>query len=461
MAEGMFDLDAERAVLGSCLIETPAVDLVTDKLAGGHAFYRSAHSEIWRCMEALRGRGEPIDLVTLSTELGTVRGRLEAVGGIAYLTSLAAMVPTAAHAERYADIVRGFWLRRRIRRVSSEIAAASEDLTKDIDTVEDDAVRALLELSQEADTAGLVDGTDAELDAIMVALGLQKPDPGLATGYSALDGATGGLPKPGLVIVAGRPGLGKTAFALNIAHRVAFAGGNAGIFSLEMSRNKLAERRLALEARVDSMRIRMGTLTRDEQERVADAGKRLQEHPLLLDDSGWVSAAQIRARVRRAHAQKPLDLVIVDYIQLVNEPKDRNETRAQVIGRVSKSLLALSKDLCIPVIALSQLNRASELRADKRPTMADLRESGELEQDAELILLLHRRADAPTVLEVDVAKNRNGAADMTLRFAWKKEHQRVDTLEPFAAPPASAREAKEDDEGEPIPWPDAGGGTGV
>ncbi len=459
MAEGLFDLEAERAVLGACLIETPVVDLVSDKLAGGQVFYRSAHTEIWRSMQALRLRGDPLDLVTLSSELGTVRGRLEAVGGIAYLTNLAASVPTAAHAERYADIVRGYWLRRRIMRLSAEIASAAGDLTKDIDTVEDDAVRSLLDLAQEADAAGLVDGTDAELDAIMVALGLRKPDPGLPTGYPALDRITGGLPKPGLVIVAGRPGLGKTAFALNIAHQVAFAGGNVAFFSLEMGKNQLAERRVALEARVDSMRIRMGTLTKDEQERVAEAGKRLQEHPLLVDDSGGVSAAQIRARVRRAHVQKPLSLVIVDYIQLVNEPKDRNETRAQVIGRVSKSLLALSKDLGIPVIALSQLNRAPEMRADKRPTMADLRESGELEQDAEQILLLHRRADSPTVLEVDVAKNRNGAADVTVRFAWTKEHQRVDSLELHAAPPPSAVDDEADDE--PIPWPDTGDGLGL
>jgi replicative DNA helicase len=284
--------------------------------------------------------------------------------------------------------------------------------------------------------------TEAEIggllrDALMVALGLKAADPSLSTGYPTLDRQSGGLPKPGLTIVGARPARGKTALCLNIAHNVAKAGGLAAYFSLEMNRRLLAERRLAMEARVDSRHIRAGTLDPEEQDRVAEAAKRLESYrPLLVDDASGLSVAQISARVRRAHVRSPLDLVVVDYLQLINDRKDRNETRAQAIGRVSKALLALSKDLNIPVIGVSQLSRASEMRADKRPTLADLRESGELEQDAEQVMLLHIQEDAPTVLEVSIAKNRNGAADQIVRLAFTKEFQRIDTLE-WKAPPAA------------------------
>jgi replicative DNA helicase len=425
------DITAEQALLGACIFDATIVDMVEPIVGQGEVFYRAVHQAIWQAILALRKRGEPVDLVTVIAELDRVEGRLDSIGGRSYLIGLLDAVPIVRHetAEQYARIVRSHHVRRRLQMFSRVLAQEAADGTKEPLEVQDRAIQTLLEIGREGDDGGLSASSQAELSVALVAAGKLEPDPGLLTGFASLDEAVGGLTRGALHIIAARPGKGKTALALNIAHRVRMRGQNVAVFSLEMAAEALAERRVCLEARVDGMRIRKARLTEAERVRVMEAVDRIRDYPLLVDATPALTSAQIAARARRAHAKARLGLIVVDYLQLINEPKDRTETRAQVVGKISKALKALAKTLNVPVLALSQLNRAPEMRADKRPTLADLRESGELEQDAEQVWLLHRDPARPQELEVVIAKHRNGPADHAVRLRWVPEHQRIDDLE--------------------------------
>ncbi len=414
-------LDAEMAVLGSVLLDDEAISKVSAMLPPD-AFYRSAHRKIFECSVSLYEKGEPIDLITISDELKK-RKQLEDVGGTFYLTELAESVPSAANIEYHARIVLEKYLLRKLIEESASIAKESYEASEDVYNIIDRAEQRIFGLTEKSMRKGFLHISPIMHDAMETIEKFHQRKgmvTGVSTGFGQLDELTSGLHEGELVIVAGRPSMGKTAFALNIARNAAIVDNTSvGIFSLEMSMNQLALRLLCAEARVDAHGVRTGRLADQEWQKLSMSVGVLTDSPLYIDDTPGATVLELRTKARRLKKEHDVGLIVIDYLQLMQGPKGV-ESRQQEISNISRSLKALAKELNIPVIALSQLSRAVEQRGgDKRPMLSDLRESGAIEQDADVVMFVYRhefylRKEDPDYsehenkAEIIIGKQRNG-----------------------------------------------------
>jgi replicative DNA helicase len=426
------NLEAERAVLGNILLE-PAIASRAIELLTPEDFYKDAHRRIYASMVRLFERSEPADLLTVGEELRRT-GELEEVGGQAGLATLVDEATVAVQFTAYAAIVREKAVLREMIRVAREIAERGFEETDDVQGLLDQAQQMLFRLAERRMQRGAFPVREILSDAIrhIETLYHRKEDiTGLATGFRELDRRTAGLQRSDFVIIAGRPSTGKTAFALNIAQHAAVREGHpALIFSLEMSKEQLVQRLICAEARVDSQGVRTGFLQPSDWKRIVDAAGRLAEAPLYIDDTANLSVLEARAKARRVKAEHGLALVVIDYLQLM-QGRLRSENRQQEISEISRALKALAKELDVPVVALSQLSRAIETRGDGSPRLSDLRESGALEQDADLIMFLYRKegpADAePGLTDLIIGKHRNGPTGK-LDLVFKAEYTRFEDV---------------------------------
>lgn len=428
------NLDAEQSTLGSMLLEKEAIYKGAEILRPDD-FYREAHRVIFEVVVHLANKGEPVDLITVSEELKQ-RGMLDKVGGVAYLTQLVNFVPTAANVEHYANIVAEKSLLRSIISVATNIVKMGYEGTEEVDVILDRAEKEIFEISQKRNVKGFVSLRSILVETFERIEKLYESKggvTGLPTGYPDLDRMTAGLQPSDLIILAARPSMGKTTFALNLASYAAVeAKVPVVIFSLEMSKEQLALKLLCSEAGVDNQRIRTGTLRDDDWPKLSHALGRLSDAMLFIDDTPGISALEIRAKTRRIKAEHGLGLIIIDYLQLM-QSRSKSENRQQEVSEISRSLKALARELDVPVIALSQLSRAVEQRADKKPTLADLRESGSLEQDADIVGFLYREdyynpeTDRKNITELIIAKQRNGPVG-TVDFFFQKEFSKFQSL---------------------------------
>ena len=430
------NLDAEESVLGGVLLDNTAIDRVVE-LVRPDDFYRGAHRKLFRAMLTLSERNEPVDQITLSEALRS-RGELAEVGGAAFIAELVDRVPTAANIMHYARIVRDRAVLRELISASTEIASKGYEATGDVNELLDRAEQAIFAISERKVRASFSRLQDILVDSLKTIERLyenKQSVTGAPTGFADLDRLTSGLQPSDLIIVAGRPSMGKTAFCLNIAEHCALrADVGVAVFSLEMAKEQLAMRMLCSEARVDLARVRTGHLTDREFPRLAMAAGRLADAPIYIDDTPALTVLELRAKARRLKRDpaSKLGLVVVDYIQLMHaEGKD---SREQEISEISRSLKALAKELQVPVVALSQLNRQVENRTPPIPRLADLRESGAIEQDADVICFLYREeyymedSDKKGIAEVIVAKQRNGPIG-SVELTFLKEYTRFENRE--------------------------------
>ncbi len=428
------NLEAESSVLGGILLENDAVNLVLELLRA-EDFYRESHRKIFRSMIELSDRSEPVDLITLSDFLKS-RGELESVGGTAYLASLADFVPTAANISHYARIVREKSILRSLISTATEIATRGYEEQGNVEEFLDSAEKVIFDISEKKIKASFVAVGDMIKDTLKTVEKLYERKEmvtGVPTGYEDLDKLTAGLQPADLIIVAGRPSMGKTAFSLNISTNAAFAGIGVAVFSLEMAKEQLVLRMLCSEARVNNSKVRSGYLAERDFPKLANAAGRLHEAPIYIDDTPAISVLELRAKARRLvrDLSKKVGLIVIDYLQLMRGMGTASN-REQEISEISRSLKALAKELHIPVIAISQLNRRVEDRGDRRPMMSDMRESGAIEQDADVIMFIYRdevynRSDESNkgVAEVIVAKQRNGPTD-TVKLTFLNEFMRFE-----------------------------------
>ena len=408
------DLEAERSVLGAMLLSAEAMADVVEIL-DAEDFYRSAHGKIYSSVRALFGHGEPVDVITAVDALRRA-GLLDEVGGALYLRDLVDEVPTPASAPHYAKIVADAALRRRLIGAAADIMDVAYAGSDEADAIADTAEQRIYDVARREDTedaaaiGDLVNDAMSELEAIQ---NRESAYTGLATGFRDLDDLTSGLQPGNLVIIAARPGIGKSSLAMNIARNVAVQHEPVAMFSLEMSRYEIGMRLLCAEARVPWDRIRNKRVGPDDWTRVVSAGETLHDAPLSIVDAGNVNIVDIRAKARRLKTgREGLSLIIVDYLQLMTGPLTRRQdNRQQEVAEISRSLKLLAKELKVPILALSQLNRNPEARADKRPQLSDLRESGSLEQDSDVVMFIHRDDADPEKkreAELIIAKHRNG-----------------------------------------------------
>jgi len=429
------DLDAERSVLGAMLLEKNALSEAIELLKPGD-FYRPAHAQIFEAMAALFERNEPVDEVTLAAELKN-RAQFEAIGGTSFLAALTESVPTAANVGYYAKLVRDRGLMRTLIATATAIAGSGYEAGSEIEVLLDEAEAKIFEITSARDQRGFIplkDVVKSVFKRIETLYENKQPITGVSTGFVDLDKVTSGLQPSDLIIVAGRPSMGKTAFALNVAqsasiqHHVPVA-----VFSLEMSREQLVMRMLCAEGRIDGHRLRGGFLKDTDWPKLARAAGALAEAPIYIDDTGALSILEMRAKSRRLQAEKGLGLIVVDYLQLMHG-RASAEGREREISEISRGLKALAKELSVPVVALSQLNRSLEARTDKRPMLSDLRESGAIEQDADVICFVYRddyyHEDSPDkgIAEIIIGKQRNGPTD-TVRLRFAKEYTRFENLQ--------------------------------
>lgn len=427
-------LDAEESVLGSILLDAHALDRVIETMSDTD-FYRESHRKIFRAMISLSEKNEPIDLVTLTDTL-KARGDLQDVGGAIYLAELSEKVPSAANVAHYARIIREKAVLRSLINVSNEIASRCYSGEEDIEQFLDEAERLIFDVSEKRIRPAFFKLGDMIMDTIKTVEKLYERKEmvtGVPTGFLDLDRMTAGFQPADLVIVAARPSMGKTAFVMNIAQYVALHANTAvGVFSLEMSKEQLVMRMLCSEARVDNAKVRAGYLGERDFPRLAMAAGRLGDAPIFIDDTPAQNVLELRAKARRLKREANLGLVIIDYLQLMRGLTSQ-ENRTQELSEISRGLKSLAKELNVPVVALSQLNRQVEQRADRRPMMSDIRESGAIEQDADVIAFIYRdevyKTDSQDegIAEIIIGKQRNGPTG-TVRLAFRKEYTRFDNL---------------------------------
>jgi replicative DNA helicase len=411
-------LEAEVSVLGGILLENEALSRVLEVIREGD-FYRESHRKIFSAILELFERSEPADLITLS-EVLKKRAAFEEVGGIEYLNSLVNSVPTAANISYYAKIIKEKSILRKLINRATEIVSQGYGDAGNVDDFLDRAEHSIFEISEDRVRPSfypIKDIIKASFKTIEKLYEKHQLITGVPTGFTRLDELTSGLQPSELIIIAGRPSMGKTAFALNIAQHAAIeAHVPAAVFSLEMAKEQLALRMLCSEAKVDAHRLRGGFLSESDWPKLTRAAGNLSEAPIFIDDTPGLTALEMRAKSRRLRAERNLGLIIVDYLQLMRGRAD-SDTREQEISDISRSLKALAKELNVPVVALSQLNRRVEERGDKHPQLADLRESGAIEQDADVIIFLYREEvynkseDKKGKAEIIIGKQRNGPTD--------------------------------------------------
>jgi len=428
-------IDAEQSVLGAVLLDNEAMHSAVELLQA-EDFYLDAHRVLFSTMLRLLEEHIPIDAVTLVEGLREGRA-LETVGGIEYISRLVDAVPTAANVEFYAHIVKENSLRRRVIREASEIVEEAFDDTSSADTFIDNVEQRMLKVSDQRTRRSFHRISDLVKESIKSVERLyinKQPITGVPSGFVDFDHLTSGLQPSDLIIIAGRPAMGKTSLALSIARHVGVdVGSPVAVFSLEMSREQIVMRLLCSEARVDNSRARSGRLEESDFPKLVEAASRLAQAPIFIDDTPAISVLEMRAKARRLNRESPLGLIVVDYLQLMRGNTRQPERREQEISEISRSLKALAKELNLPILALSQLNRSVETRQDKRPLMADLRESGAIEQDADIISFVYRdevynpETSDKGVAEFIVSKHRNGPIG-TVRLAFQAEYTLFENL---------------------------------
>ena len=429
------NIEAEQSVLGAMLIEKEAIPKVMEILRD---FYREAHRVIFNAMLELYNKNEAVDMITV-TEILKRDNKLEDVGGIAYVTSLANTVPTAANVTYHASIIEEKSILRQLVSVSTQIASMGYEANDDVKNIIDSAESKILEISNRKKTADFTPINEIVLDSfksIEALMGNKNGLTGLPTGFEDLDNLTSGLHGSDFIILAARPSMGKTAFALNVVQNVAIraakkVGGapkTVAFFSLEMSKEQLVQRMLCAEANIDSQRLRIGELRDEDWAMLINTADTLSSANIYIDDTAGITAMDMRSRARRLKAEHGLDLIVVDYLQLMQGSGKKNNSgdRQQEVSEISRSLKALARELDVPVIALSQLSRSVEARQVKRPMLSDLRESGSLEQDADIVAFLYREdyynpeTENKNITELIIAKHRNGPVDTVNLFFHKQ-----------------------------------------
>ena len=430
------NVKAEQSVLGALLIDPTAIEKVGEMLRPDD-FYRQDNRIIYEAMQALHSRSEAIDLVTVTEELRKL-GQLDAIGGISAITALSNAVPTAANVVYHAKIIAEKSLRRQIITTATEIAATGYEDEEDVESTLDMAEQKIMAVANRrghGETTSIKEIVKGAMDRIGKLMDSKDAFTGLPTGFVDFDKMTSGLQPSDLIIVAARPSMGKTSLVLNIAEHVALKGNKSvAIFSLEMSKEQLAQRMLCSEALIDASRLRIGQINDDEFPKLIDAADRLSNANILMDDTPGITALELRAKARRWKQEHGLDLIVIDYLQLMQGTSKRNsDNRQQEMSDISRSLKGLARELNVPVIALSQLSRGVEARTNKRPMLSDLRESGAIEQDADLVAFIYREdyydkeTENKNITEFIIAKHRNGPVD-TVKLFFQKDITRFYNL---------------------------------
>ncbi|MCR4435152.1 MAG: replicative DNA helicase [Clostridiales bacterium] len=428
------NVEAEQSVIGSMLLDKEVVPVITEILKS-EDFYREDHKEIFEAIIDLFEKAEPIDLVTVSERL-KLRGSLDSVGGLDYLTSVATAVPTTANAKHYAKIVEEKSLLRKLIKAASDIVSMGYEDSEEVAFILDRAEQSIFDIIQKKNRHSFFHIKDVLMETYNRLEELYNSHgfvTGVPSGFTDLDHKTAGFQNSDLILVAARPAMGKTAFALNMAQYAAiYKKIPVAIFSLEMSKEQLVNRMLCCEAMVDSQKMRTGKLEDEDWKKLARATGPLSEAPIYIDDTPGSSVMDIRAKCRRLKLEKNLGLVVIDYLQLM-QGRGRADNRQQEISEISRSLKILAKEINVPVITLSQLSRAPEQRTDHKPILSDLRESGAIEQDADLVMFLFREdyykedSDKKNIAEVIIAKHRNGATG-TVELRWFGEYTKFGNL---------------------------------
>lgn len=428
------DILAEQAVLGSMLVDKDAI-IASIEVLKPDDFYREDNKEIYAAMLELYGIGKSIDMITLKDQL-SLRGTLEKVGGISYIATLVDNVPAVSNIENYVKIVEEKSVIRNLIKTANEIIRNGYSGTEDVDTLVEQAEKRIFDVVQERNSRGYASIKEVLInvfDEIEDLCKSGKAISGLESGFVDLDAKTSGLNNSALLIVAARPAMGKSAFVLNIANYVArHQKTPVMIFNLEMSKEEVTKRILCAESEVDSNKVKNAKLDSEDWLKLGEASGRLSDTPIYIDDTPGLTSAELRAKCRKAKLEKNIGLIIIDYLQLM-ESKNKNSSRQQEVSEISRSLKILAKELNVPVIALSQLSRAAEARTDHRPMLSDLRESGSIEQDADIVMFLHREdyydpnTEKKNIAEVIIAKNRSGSTG-TVELAWIPEYTKFANL---------------------------------
>jgi replicative DNA helicase len=437
------NLDAEASLLGAILIDVDAIVRIADKIAA-YDFYDERHQRIYEAMQKLYEKHSPIDVLTLSNHLKD-NGLLDTIGGAAYLTELTNYVPTAAHAENYADIVAQKAIRRRLIKASQDITGLGFDESKAVQELIEEAETQLFQVSQQHVKQDISSIEDILAESFERLDDLHKDKGkirGVPTGFKDLDNILAGLQRSDLIILAARPSMGKTALSLNLAHSVATkANQPVLVFSLEMSKEQLVDRMLSMESGVDAWNIRTGNLSDADFEKIGQAMGTLSEAPIYIDDSPGITVSDMRTKARREQHQRQLGLIVVDYLQLMSGGSrfGGDGNRVQEISEISRGLKAVARELNVPVIALSQLSRSVESRSPQIPQLADLRESGSIEQDADVVAFIYREdyynpdTDRKNITDIFIKKHRNGPTG-NIELYFDKEKQRFKGLDKRHAP---------------------------
>lgn len=428
--------EAEQSVIGAVFLEPQAL-ITASEIVIADDFYHIAHQKIFQTMLNLSDQGKAIDLVTVTEEL-SAKKELEDIGGLSYITELASAVPTAANIAHYAKIVEEKAILRRLIRVASKIADDGYTREDEVEVLLAEAEKKMLEVSNRKNAGDFKHVKDVLVQTFDNIEQLQSRDgdvTGIPTGFRDLDKMTAGFQRNDLIIVAARPSVGKTAFALNVAQSVAVkARENVAIFSLEMGADQLVMRMLCAEGNIDAQRLRTGALETEDWSKLTMAMGSLSNSGIYIDDSPGVRMTDIRAKCRRLAKESGLGMILIDYLQLILGSGKPGENRQQEVSEISRSLKGLARELKVPVIALSQLSRGVEQRQDKRPMMSDLRESGSIEQDADIVAFLYRddyydkESESKDIIEIIIAKQRNGPTG-TVSLAFRKEYNKFLNLE--------------------------------
>jgi replicative DNA helicase len=410
-----YSQEAEEAVIGAVLIN-PNSFLTVAAFLRDDDFYFLRHSYIWQAMQRLHERRDPIDNVTLGKELEGM-GHLSDIGGYAYITQLIASTPTSVHAEVYGRIVERSAIRRRMLKAADEIRALAVDEELNIDRVAAEAEVRLFNVTErqlKREFVSMNEAVNEYFDRIEHLIQNQSESMGLPSGFRDLDALLGGFQRSDLLIFAGRPGMGKTSFLLSTAVNAARIGGRVAIFTMEMGVEQITQRMISMETGISTQKLRLGRITPQEYTRFVEAAGRVSRFPIFIDDTPALNPMQMRTKCRRLKHEHGIDLIIVDYMQLMNSGGQYQNNRVQEISFISRSLKELARELNVPLFSAAQLSRAVEQRQDKRPVLSDLRESGSIEQDSDIVMFLYRDAvyneatEFPNQADIIVAKHRNG-----------------------------------------------------
>ncbi|QAY67518.1 replicative DNA helicase [Paenibacillus protaetiae] len=439
------NLEAEQAVIGAILLQSEALITAMERVRS-EDFYSAPHQHIFEAMIELAENNQPVDLVTLTAHLQD-KQLIEEIGGVSYLARLANAVPTAANVDYYAQIVEEKSMLRRLIRTATNIVSSGYSGAEEVNVLLSDAEQRIMEISNRRSGSGFVSIRDVLMEVFEKVEHLytnKGGTTGIPSGFTDLDKMTSGFQRSDLIIVAARPSVGKTAFALNIAQNVGVrAGETVAIFSLEMGAAQLVQRMICAEANVDAGRMRTGHLEGDDWEKLTMAIGSLSEAQIFIDDTPGITVADIRAKCRRLKKEKGLGMILIDYLQLIQGRGKPGENRQQEVSEISRTLKQIARELDVPVIALSQLSRGVEQRQDKRPMMSDLRESGSIEQDADIVSFLYRDdyynqdSEKKNIIEIIIAKQRNGPVG-TVELVFLKNFNKFVSLDRTHMDPSQA-----------------------